>query len=670
MDTLNHFARSFDSRYTNWQKNCRYHGWRMGVLSCSCIVGFVLCCNIALLIAGFYSKAGFNKDGVADLIAGEEDVITRWNTMLHLLINILSTILLAGSNYTMQVLSSPTREEIDNAHKRGDCLEIGLLSFRNLRRISGKRVLLGTVLALSSIPLHLFYNASMFKITTFHDHRVIAIDTTSDNFTQIRDRIDMYTKLNNDQWKQVYGRHDVSQYGDLYLIVDQVTFDGTDHSVGNISSFFPFEFSTLYDVGNIALSAERGWMTYGGGAAPDGTWLLPNGSGIYNQERFTIYGNPLPSSMHMAYGLATNVNPQSRVQISLYFMAAVLAFNFLTLIVMVFVLVSDRADYIVTLGDASASFLEVPDPNTDGKCLLWAGDLQPKRSEPQGITPASHDNARHAIGPATSIWQPQQLKLSTSVGLDKNLANFFSTAGFLIFILVCCTQTGKVSWRWGTASESILKISKNSSLSAKNTLFQAWLANAPQIMLSFCYLSINAVCTCMASAQEWDSFGMHRKGLRVTNPRGEQRSTYFLQLPYRWSIPLIILSGFSHWLLSQTIFLVQVDYLNRDGLLVSDKSKAAVGISFPSLIVLVVVWLAVVFAVGWAGRQPLRFRMPPAQSSSLVISAACHPPATDIDPHLRLVKWGVIEQPVVHGHGHCSFSSSRVKKPEIGQMYV
>lgn len=42
-----------------------------------------------------------------------------------------------------------------------------------------------------------------------------------------------------------------------------------------------------------------------------------------------------------------------------------------------------------------------------------------------------------------------------------------------------------------------------------------------------------------------------RKGLRVTQPHGYQRSSYFLQLPYRWSLPLIVISGTLHWLLSR-----------------------------------------------------------------------------------------------------------------------
>lgn len=136
-------------------RDSRFHGWRMGVLFGCCTSALVLCCNIALVVAGFKRHGGYNDRGIADLMYGDEATISKWNTVLHLFINMLSSILLASSNYTMQVLSSPTRGEIDRAHQHGDSLEIGILSTRNLPKISRQRAIVCVVLALSSIPLHL-----------------------------------------------------------------------------------------------------------------------------------------------------------------------------------------------------------------------------------------------------------------------------------------------------------------------------------------------------------------------------------------------------------------------------------------------------------------------------------------------------------------------------------
>lgn len=77
------------------------------------------------------------------------------NSGLHLVINVLSTLLLCGSNYCMQCLLAPTRQEVDDAHAKQAWLDIGVLSIRNLRRISKLRVVLWSFLCLSSLSLHL-----------------------------------------------------------------------------------------------------------------------------------------------------------------------------------------------------------------------------------------------------------------------------------------------------------------------------------------------------------------------------------------------------------------------------------------------------------------------------------------------------------------------------------
>jgi hypothetical protein len=55
----------------------------------------------------------------------------------------------------MQIISSPTREEVDEAHRRHDWLDIGIPSVRNVRRISWTRIAMWWTLGLSSVPLHL-----------------------------------------------------------------------------------------------------------------------------------------------------------------------------------------------------------------------------------------------------------------------------------------------------------------------------------------------------------------------------------------------------------------------------------------------------------------------------------------------------------------------------------
>ncbi|KAK6223615.1 hypothetical protein QIS74_03559 [Colletotrichum tabaci] len=77
------------------------------------------------------------------------------HTAIHVVINNLSTVLLAGSNYCMQCAIAPTRSEIDRAHARRKWLDIGVPSIRNFGKIKLEKKALWLLLSLSSFPLHL-----------------------------------------------------------------------------------------------------------------------------------------------------------------------------------------------------------------------------------------------------------------------------------------------------------------------------------------------------------------------------------------------------------------------------------------------------------------------------------------------------------------------------------
>ena len=114
----------------------------------------VLLTNTAFLLYGALTHGGIHS-GIATLIHGDLKTVSRMSTALHVFINILSTILLTSSNYAMQILCAPTRGEIEDAHRNGRSLEIGLTSVRNLRHTARRRVVLWWLLAASSVPLHL-----------------------------------------------------------------------------------------------------------------------------------------------------------------------------------------------------------------------------------------------------------------------------------------------------------------------------------------------------------------------------------------------------------------------------------------------------------------------------------------------------------------------------------
>ncbi|PVI04238.1 hypothetical protein DM02DRAFT_519115 [Periconia macrospinosa] len=222
---------------------------------------------------------------------------------------------------------------------------------------------------------------------------------------------------------------------------------------------------------------------------------------------------------------------------------------------------------------------------------------------------------------------------------------------------------------WGSSSDLAIDVYLFKSYSiGQATLISGCLANVPQLLLSFGYFILNNLCTVMANAEEWNNMSRTRKGLRVTDPKGDQRSTYFLQLPYRYSLPLMTTSSILHWLLSQSFFLVRIDYNKLDE--VSIFETATCGFSLSSFYVTISVWFCLLCAVGVAGLKKLRIRMPVAASCSLAISAACHRDPSEVGVQFSKVQWGVMKFSVEEGVPHCSFSAQPVKKPKVGTRYL
>jgi hypothetical protein len=150
---LNYIA-NLESNVQEYMRQSRFYGWRMGIVFGSTMSAFVLCCNIIAIVVA--SSLGIKKNGhFLDVISADGVAISRWSAVFHVIINVFSTILLAASNYTMQVLCSPTRSDLDAAHAKGLWLDVGLPSLRNLRYLPRGRVALGLLLGFSSIPLHL-----------------------------------------------------------------------------------------------------------------------------------------------------------------------------------------------------------------------------------------------------------------------------------------------------------------------------------------------------------------------------------------------------------------------------------------------------------------------------------------------------------------------------------
>jgi hypothetical protein len=203
------------------------------------------------------------------------------------------------------------------------------------------------------------------------------------------------------------------------------------------------------------------------------------------------------------------------------------------------------------------------------------------------------------------------------------------------------------------------------------------LANLPQLIISFLYVLYNGLFTGMYTAAEWMSYATKRQPLRVTNPEGEQNSTYWLQLPYAISIPILVAMTLLHWLVSQSIFLASINFY-RDGLeLEGDDTKVmGCGYSCAAIIFAIALGLLLVGTLVGNGFRIYPASMPLASTCSAAISAACHPPTDDKEAAYKALQWGVVQADSssnLLSEGalpHCSFSSREVEPPANGRTYA
>ena len=175
-------------------------------------------------------------------------------------------------------------------------------------------------------------------------------------------------------------------------------------------------------------------------------------------------------------------------------------------------------------------------------------------------------------------------------------------------------------------------------------------ANTPQLVLSMLYFSVNSLVTCMSLADEWGRFSHAQcvrnlpKTLRASDPVGQQRSTYFLQLPFRFAIPLIIVSALLHWLISQSIFVSIITIYDELGNLKENFAVTTCGFSPFAMILVIIGGILLALAIAGIGRMRLDPGMRVVGSCSAAISAACHVNAkTDED------RWALVQGPVVWG---------------------
>jgi hypothetical protein len=237
-------------------------------------------------------------------------------------------------------------------------------------------------------------------------------------------------------------------------------------------------------------------------------------------------------------------------------------------------------------------------------------------------------------------------------------------------------------WKLGLGVNAAELVPVPTSSNKEFDLLQKLLAaNGYQLFVSFLYIFYNNILTRQLVADEWTRFlrPKGKKPLRVSSPVGMQRSSYMLSLPMTYSVPLMISFILLHYLISQSIFLIQADAFGPGPEIYripaydrSDVGFSALGIIFSiTLGVLLVAALLINAVRRHYTDVPTDF--PAMGTNSFAISAACQPPKDDNEAYLFELRLGIVkdeEYNTPQALGRLTFSTSiYMQEPKIGVVY-
>ncbi|KAH8679223.1 hypothetical protein BGZ61DRAFT_551689 [Ilyonectria robusta] len=624
---------------------------------------FVLILNLSVTLASLNQPKGTGEaaNGLRVLYQGSCSKASKVNVVLHLFINIFSSVLLAASNYSMQCLSAPTRADVDRAHAKKKWMDIGIPSVHNLSKIPKTRAMLWFLLLVSSVPLHLLYNSVVFSSLTSVDYNIWSVQDASSAQLWDSAKSNDGVNLTALQCIEAYATAFQTSRGALLLVTET----GPEGKLG----IPDYTYSSDFDGDQVAGCPIEVYE-----------WICihPKGeSSCHAPCRSLLSGvkahadNWKPFGHRVKYCISKPVPQVCRLNFSTTLVTFVLIANGFKAAVIAYTAFFPPQEPLFVLGDAIESFLTSPDAASRNSCLVSVDDVRrKKKKEKAGSRKWSLTKGRWARVANIRRWG---ISLPTYL-FTLSIALFFLAWGIKV---VAGPHDAASLWAlgFGKPSETALITGLANLFRESHTkiIQSALIANLPQLCFSVLYFQYNGLFTGMLAAREWGDFGSRRRAIRVSSdPRGEQRSNYFLQLPYRWSIPLLLMSILVHWLLSQSVFIVAVERPQDP----DEPLYTTCGYSPTAIITSICASVTMAVAVAVTGLLRLPAGIPVVSSCSLAIAAACHHPDGIPQSEAPLVplKWGVMqthdEEPSAGVFAHCGFSSEYVEEPKVGVEYA
>ncbi|PIA97306.1 hypothetical protein CB0940_05322 [Cercospora beticola] len=489
-----------------------------------------------------------------------------------------------------------------------------------------------------------------------------------------------FVRLEAQQCLDVYGSDLLTEHSHVFAIVDpSVKVNETDSDRSG-------EYSDVLNWADLGIS----------GAAAENTpmyWPSSISDLVHETQRDSHSHSWLLSGKYLEYCMAKREPGHCKVQFSTYILVGIIVCNFIKMSVMVWHLWHQRSGSLVTFGDALASWLQDVDDNTMGNCLIDKSSVRDEREDrfdQLATQPQKRSLVRRGYLQPSALGQKarkptKKRRWAAAVDIEQWVPSLaiciVSLCAAAFFLIRATRDPERLSIQEAIAAGKFFVEDTTSTLETKlptngtkGFIASVLLVKTPQIVLSCCYLGFNGLLTSMHLAYEFSGYAIVRKGLRVTEPRGTQRTTYWLQLPFKYSLPLLVTTALLHWLISQSLFLVRVvPYRAGFGAqtiepLVADES--GVGISLVPMLVAVVLAFCLLLIVVGLGFRKLASNMPIAGSCSFALATAVHRPQEDEKASTLPLMWGEIPRMGTQELGHCSFTSEEVVELEPNRKYA
>ncbi|KAJ5165820.1 hypothetical protein N7492_006116 [Penicillium capsulatum] len=683
--------------------------WIDGVYLCAKATTILLLINLVLfaVAAGMSRKYPENTGFLswAVIYKGSCTSSEMWGVVLHLVINILSTGILAASNNCMQTLVAPSRQEIDKSHARHQWLDIGRASVRNLFAISWYRLALWTILMITATPFHLLYNSVVIQSLSLTEFALVAgpKDLSAENVLNLTTPAlekcfgtSPAHDANNLNWHEfsqdiASGNYERLTYHQSNDIQGSPVSLQTKALVARVQNLAVEDGGDRSILRNGLLYTQPRVVSHMGFWSHSGIWAIPFANETHGpDEPHVTCGNDPFDFDHENVEKGLRYYPiQDCLAIKapgncrlLYSppLCIVVALTLLVKVIVIFLAARvshTRSTPLLTIGDAVASFMTRPDRTTQRLCWISYADVRSGSWKDSNLV---IENPRGDDSPGKVIYR----RLSPPRRWIKAPSLVQWLATFMIaFACIAIAVT-------------FMYVPKNAPL--PNQIFESYsifgqdwgplssavLANTPQLVITVNYYYFNNVLTSMLAVAEYSSYGNKRRPLRVTWPvkDSQQRSTYWLNIPYLYSVPTLLVYSTLHWMISQSLFYYHsVSYDVRGRPDTSSEVSALASAPIPLGISIALGALMICVLLGVSFRK-LESAMPLAGTCSAAISAACHPPGGEDKEKAVLgrIGWGeTINSPPwvtdeadesADQKGHCSFTSMEAMRPSPRKSYA